>query len=93
MICPEHTEFKDLLKKMLTLNPKRRISCEEALKHGFFNVSYKDFSWGAPFLQNWPPEQVLINCRNIVLLSFFFFALNLTYIFKFPHMLPFRRYS
>ncbi len=43
MFQPEHEELKDLVKKMMNVNPKRRISCQEALKHDFFNQEFKDF--------------------------------------------------
>jgi serine/threonine protein kinase len=33
-----HKEFKNLLQKMLKINPDERISCEEALKHPFFST-------------------------------------------------------
>ncbi|EGR33477.1 hypothetical protein IMG5_051550 [Ichthyophthirius multifiliis] len=36
IIKPEHYLLKDLVKKCLIIDPKQRISCQEALKHSFF---------------------------------------------------------
>ena len=39
-IFSEQTEdFKDLIKKMLELDPRKRISVAEALEHKYFNSS------------------------------------------------------
>jgi serine/threonine protein kinase len=38
LIPPKYKEFLDLLKKMLIIDPKRRITCSEALEHKFFKM-------------------------------------------------------
>lgn len=40
IILEEHKLFRDLLKKLLIIDPNLRPSCIEALKHDFFKVSY-----------------------------------------------------
>jgi len=42
IIPPNQPELIDLLKKMLTIDPKKRISCEDALKHPFFEKNLKE---------------------------------------------------
>ena len=37
MIPAVHFEFRNLIKKLLTIDPRKRISLEEALNHPFFN--------------------------------------------------------
>ncbi len=41
IISKEDPELKDLLEKMLEIDPKKRISCSKALKHDFFTIKYK----------------------------------------------------
>jgi len=40
VIDQRHKEFTDLLKRMLTIDPSRRITCAQALEHPFFSVDY-----------------------------------------------------
>lgn len=42
LVLREHREFSDLIKKILVIDPKKRISCEEALQHEFFNRKYNE---------------------------------------------------
>jgi len=41
-IPESYPELRDLLKKMLTVDPKERITCQAALEHPFFRVKYKE---------------------------------------------------
>ena len=36
------SQARDLLSKMLVIDPERRISVEEALRHPYINVWYED---------------------------------------------------
>jgi len=40
VIPSRYPEFRDLIKKMLVINPKERITCKDALEHPFFKVQY-----------------------------------------------------
>jgi len=42
VIPSQYPELRDLLKKMLIIDPKLRISCSEALKHPFFKIDYSE---------------------------------------------------
>lgn len=35
LILPEHKEFKDFLKALITIDPKQRLSAKDALEHEF----------------------------------------------------------
>jgi serine/threonine protein kinase len=41
IIPARYRELRDLIKRMLTIDPKVRITCDEALKHEFFQAQYK----------------------------------------------------
>lgn len=45
-------EAKDLIKKMLTKNPVKRLSCEEALQHEWFKVSLEDKPISPKLMEN-----------------------------------------
>lgn len=40
LVSLDHPALNDLLKKLLEIDPNKRISCEEALKHPFFKMKY-----------------------------------------------------
>lgn len=35
LIIPEHKEFRDFLKSLITIDPKQRLSAKQALEHDF----------------------------------------------------------
>ncbi|VDN17445.1 unnamed protein product [Gongylonema pulchrum] len=43
---------RDLLSKMLELDPEKRISIDEAVRHPYVNVWFTDAEWNAPLPEN-----------------------------------------
>ena len=40
IIKPEHKALSNLLLKLFEIDPKKRISCKNALNHNFFQIDY-----------------------------------------------------